>query len=131
MDGLITGLAGVIVWTEADRFEEMRRFYVETLLLRPHSDRARRVNFDWAGVRLTLAVHDGVAGTSQDPLRVMVNLEVEDLESAHRYLIDAGVPCVRSPAEEPWGGRVATYLDPDGNVVQLLELPAANAAPPQ
>lgn len=122
MVGFITGLAGVILWTAVDRFSEMRRFYVETLQLRPHSDGADRVNFDWGGVRLTLAVHDSVAGTNPDPLRVMVNLEVTDIDLAHLHLIEAGVPCLRSPESESWGGKVATYVDPDGNVVQLLEL---------
>lgn len=122
MVGFITGFAGVIVWTGAERFSEMRRFYVETLQLRPHSDRPRRVNFVWGGLRLTLAVHDSVAGTNPDPLRVMVNLEVDDIDLAHLHLIEAGVPCLRSPETEPWGGKVATYVDPDGNVVQLLEL---------
>lgn len=109
----------------------MRHFYVETLQLRPHTDRPGRVNFDWAGVRLTLAVHDSVAGTNSDTLRIMVNLEVENIEAAHQHLIGAGVPALRSPEVESWGGKVATYLDPDGNIVQLLELPAANAAMPQ
>jgi uncharacterized glyoxalase superfamily protein PhnB len=29
----------------------------------------------------------------------------------------------RPPEREDWGGHVATLLDPDGNVVQLFQLP--------
>ena len=30
----------------------------------------------------------------------------------------------REPAREDWGGWVATFADPDGNVLQLMQLPA-------
>jgi catechol 2,3-dioxygenase-like lactoylglutathione lyase family enzyme len=114
-------LVGVILWTSSDRFAALRSFYVDTLGLRPRSDRLRMVNFEWGKVRLTVAVHDEVNGPSRDPLRVMVNLEVTDLDRVHDRLTAAAVPCRRPPSAEPWGGRVATYLDSDGNVVQLLE----------
>ena len=29
----------------------------------------------------------------------------------------------RPPGREPWGGLVATFADPDGNTLQLLQLP--------
>ena len=118
-------LLGVILWTPADRFTPMRSFYVNTLGLRPRSDRPRMVNFEWGEVRLTVAVHDQLEGESQDPLRVMINLGVSDLDRAHERLLADGIPCRRPPSSEPWGGRVATYLDPDGNVVQLLEFPVS------
>ncbi|HKX76498.1 MAG TPA: VOC family protein [Acidimicrobiia bacterium] len=118
-------LVGVILWTSAHRFSPMRSFYVETLGLQPRSDRDRMVNFEWGKLRLTVAVHDEVEGPSRDPLRVMVNLGVADLDLVHQRLLAAGVPCRRPPSGERWGGRVATYLDPDGNVIQLLELPSS------
>ena len=55
----------------------------------------------------------------------MVNLTVDELDGMHQQLLDAGVPCLRPPERESWGGRVATYQDPDGNVVQLFEFPAS------
>ncbi|MDP3984465.1 MAG: VOC family protein [Acidimicrobiia bacterium] len=121
----VTGLAGVIVWTAAGRFEPMRRFYLETLGLLPRSDRPGMINFDWSGIRLTVAVHSEVSGASREPLRVMINLGVDDIDGMHERLMAAGVGCLRSPSYEPWGGRVASYRDPDGNVVQLLELPGS------
>ena len=45
------------------------------------------------------------------------------MDAMHQRLILAGVPCLRVPELESWGGRVATYADPDGNVIQLFELP--------
>ncbi|MGH8874734.1 MAG: VOC family protein [Acidimicrobiia bacterium] len=128
MAGDVSRFGGVILWTEATRFQEVRRFYVDVLGLRPRSDRDGLVNFEWGDVRLTVSVHDRVHGPAADPLRVMVNFVVDDLEAAHRRMTAAGVPCLRVPEPEHWGGRVATYTDPDGNVVQLLEMPGRQPA---
>ena len=117
---MIEGIAGVLIWTEAERFAAMREFYVEVLGLMPRSDREGFVNFAWGPVRLTIGIHDRVTGRSGDPLRIMVNLAVDDLDRIHERLLRSGVPCLRQPSPEPWGGRVATYSDPDGNTIQLL-----------
>ena len=114
---------GVLVWTEAARFRAMRDFYVETLGLVPRADRAGHVDFEWGGLRLTIAVHDDVGGPARDPLRVMINFAVEDIEAEHARLAQAGVVFTRPPGREPWGGLVATFGDPDGNTLQLLQLP--------
>jgi predicted enzyme related to lactoylglutathione lyase len=122
--GAIRGIAGVLIWTEAGRFEAMARFYRDRLGLTPRSDRPDFINFDWGGVRLSVSVHDGVRGANRDPLRIMVNLAVDDIEAAHARLAAAGVVFTRPPETEAWGGRVASFLDPDGNLLQLMQLPA-------
>jgi len=119
----IRGLAGVLVWTDASRFEAMKRFYVERLDLTPRTVKPDFVNFEWAGVRLSIGVHGGVSGPARDPLRVMLNLEVADIRATHARLVKAGVAFSRAPERETWGGLVATFVDPDGNTLQLLELP--------
>ena len=119
----VGAVAGVLVWTEASRFAAMRDFYAGTLGLTPRADRAGHADFEWGGLRLTIAVHDGVRGPSRDPLRVMVNFGVGDIEAVHARLRGAGVAFSRPPGREPWGGLVATFADPDGNTLQLLQLP--------
>ncbi|HSE96611.1 MAG TPA: VOC family protein, partial [Methylomirabilota bacterium] len=119
----IQGLAGVLIWTEAARFRTLARFYRDTLGLVPRTVKPDFVSFDWAGVRLSISIHDAVRGPSRDPLRVMVNLAVDDIETAHRRLVAAGVVFTRPPEREAWGGRVATFADPDGNTLQLMQLP--------
>jgi predicted enzyme related to lactoylglutathione lyase len=100
----------------------MDRFYREVLGLSPRSRRPGFVNFDWGATRLTVAVHDMVEGSARDPLRIMVNLGVDDIHDAHARLHEQGVEFVRQPERESWGGWVATLYDPDGNIVQLLQL---------
>lgn len=106
----------------------MREFYRGALGLEPRSDREHFVSFDWGALdprapRLTITVHSQVEGASKDPLRVMVNLEVDDLDAIYARLRALGVPFVRPPEAEHFGGRIATLRDPDGNLVQLLEHP--------
>ena len=125
--GRVEGLAGVLIWTEAARFDAMARFYRETLGLTPRTAKSDFVNFDWAGVRLSVSVHDRVGGASRDPLRIMVNLAVDDIDAVHARLVRAGVVFTRPPEAEDWGGRVATFPDPDGNTIQLMELPRARS----
>jgi predicted enzyme related to lactoylglutathione lyase len=125
--GRITGFAGVLLWTERDRFEAMARFYRDVLGLSPRTSKPDFINFDWAGVRLSLSVHDRVRGTSREPHRVMVNLAVDDIDALHARLAAAGVVFSRPPEREDWGGRVATLSDPDGNLIQLFQLPAAGS----
>ena len=121
--GRIQGMAGVLIWTERARFEAMVRFYRERLGLTPRTVKSDFVNFDWGGVRLSVGIHDRVAGQSRDPLRIMVNLAVDDIRAVHARLEREGVVFTRAPEQEEWGGQVATFLDPDGNLLQLMQLP--------
>jgi len=123
MSDAILGLSGVLVWTEAARYPAMRAFYVETLGLTPRSDRERFVNFDWGAQRLTVSVHQGVTRATTDPLRLMINLNVDDIHAVAARLAANGVEFTRAPEQEPWGGWVATFHDPDGNTLQLLQTP--------
>jgi len=125
--GDIQGMAGVLIWTERDRFDAMARFYRDQLGLTPRTSKADFINFDWSGVRLSVSVHDRVTGTNKDPFRIMINLAVDDVRAVHARLTSAGVVFVRPPETEDWGGQVASFLDPDGNLVQLLQLPPAVA----
>ena len=117
----ISDLTGVLIHTTADRHRAMRDFYVDALGLSPRSDRDGFVNFEFGSRRLTITLHDSVRGPTQEPVRIMVNFEVDDIEDTFERLIDHGAPAIRPPSRESWGGLVATSADPDGNVIQLME----------
>jgi predicted enzyme related to lactoylglutathione lyase len=118
----VTGIAGVIIWTEPDRHAAMAAFYRDLVGLLPRSDREGFINFEWGEFRLTIAEHTAVDGQSRDPLRTMVNLAVTDIHAVHERLEAAGVAFSRPPEPEPWGGWIATFNDPDGNTVQLMQV---------
>ena len=121
--GRIDGLAGVLVWTEPARFPAMLAFYRHTLDLEPRSARDGFVNFAWGDLRLTITVHSQVSGANRDPLRLMLNLAVDDIDATYERLRARGVDFSRPPEQEAWGGWVATFADPDGNTLQLMQLP--------
>lgn len=117
-------IVGVMVYTEPARFDAMRAFYVDTLRLPVRRDKPGFVNFEWDGLRLTVTVHEGVRGANRDPLHLMLNFVVDDLDAAHARLREAGVEFMRDPGPEQFG-RVATLRDPDGNLLQLFEFTPA------
>ncbi|HEY8837684.1 MAG TPA: VOC family protein [Dehalococcoidia bacterium] len=119
-DGDISGVAGVIIWT--GNFRKMVDFYRDTLGLRPRSVKAAFANFEWGRFRLSIGKHGDVQGPSRDPLRIMINLAVDDIFACHTRLTAAGVLFLRPPEREEWGGMVATFSDPDGNTLQLFQM---------
>lgn len=123
---MIDSLAGVIFWT--DQLEVMAAFYRETLALPVHSVRPTFVAFQLGAARLSVGAHSAVAGRSREPVRVMVNLGVDDIQATFARLCAAGVSFLRPPEQEHWGGWVATFSDPDGNLIQLLQQPILDAA---
>ena len=116
---LIQSLAGVVIWTE--NLHRLSSFYQNALDMKPHSVRSGFVAFQFGDTRLSLGKHDNVVGKSEEPYRVMVNLGVADIHEAFRTLESRGVVFIRSPEKEHWGGWIATFFDPDGNILQLLQ----------
>ncbi|MDZ7727554.1 MAG: VOC family protein [Dehalococcoidia bacterium] len=118
-DDAITGVNGVLIWT--DNFDAMLHFYRDVLGLEPRSVKEQFVNFAWGDFRLTISVHEHVHGKNPEPDRFMLNFGVEDIDAVYERLTAAGVSFTRPPSREPWGGKVATFHDPDGNTLQLLQ----------
>lgn len=53
-----------------------------------------------------------------------IGFAVPDLAAAHARLASAGVTFPMEPAKQPWGGFMALFSDPDGNVFYLDEIQA-------
>jgi predicted enzyme related to lactoylglutathione lyase len=118
---MVYGVVGVTIWTED--LDRLRRFYRDVLRLPLHSDHGDFLAFRFGEMRLNIGYHHQVSGPTREPYRVMVNLGVKDIHAEHRRLLEQGVEFIRPPEWEEWGGWVATFKDPDGNVLQLLEMP--------
>ena len=56
----------------------------------------------------------------------MINLGVSDIQKVYEKLTSQGVNFIRPPEQEHWGGWVATFEDPDGNILQFLQQPNTN-----
>ena len=118
---MITGVVGVTLWT--DDLERLFHFYHDTLGLPLHSRHQDFIAFQLGDVRFNLGLHDGVRGAAKDPYRIMPHLGVDDIQQEHRRLVAQGVEFIRPPEQEHWGGWVATFKDPDGNILQMLQFP--------
>ncbi len=52
-----------------------------------------------------------------------VSLTVSDIDKTYRDLCERGVEFLGPPERMPWGGVLAHFSDPDGNVLTLLGSP--------
>ena len=120
---MINSIAGVIIWT--DGIERMAAFYRDILELPVHSTRPHFVAFQLRDARLSVGTHSQVHGPAKESVRVTVNLAVADIHAVYQKLTARGVVFDRRPEREHWGGWVASFRDPDGNLLQLLQQPAA------
>lgn len=68
---------------------------------------------EWAMDRYGLSMGDGP--------RFEMYIYVADLDGMVRQLADAKVPILRAPEDMPWGERIATVADPEGNPVALCQ----------
>lgn len=118
---MIEDIVGITFWT--DDLPAMFHFYNDILRLPVHSKHDAFIAFQVGELRLNLGNHPEVNEGSKDPYRIMANFSVRDILSTYRDLVNQGVQFIREPEKESWGGVVATFLDPDGNILQLLEFP--------
>ena len=102
----------------------MFRFYGATLRLPLHSRHDDFIAFQLGeNLRFNIGLHNGVSGASRDPFRIMAHLGVQDIQGEYQRLTAEGVEFIRPPELEHWGGWVATFKDPDGNILQMLQFP--------
>ena len=69
------------------------------------------VSWDWAAQRYGLKSPAGP--------RFEMYVYVDDLDTLVTDLRNDGIPVLANVADMPWGERVATIVDPDGNPVTL------------
>ena len=69
--------------------------------------------------------HSAVEGATKEPQRVLLNFFVGDTASEEARLKEQGVEFIKSATkiQEP-SVTIATFLDPDGNYCQLIQLGA-------
>jgi predicted enzyme related to lactoylglutathione lyase len=112
-------IVGINIWT--NNLNIMREFYENILELSLHSDHGNFIAFNIGASRLNIGLHDKVTGHNGDSFRNMINLGVRDIFFVVERLTKKNVTFIRQPEKESWGGWVATFYDPDRNILQLLQ----------
>ncbi len=105
-----------------------RRFYVEILGLPIKADGTQYgyCVFRSGGTDLVI---EAVADDAPEEDRALVgrftglSFKVQDASAKHKELQALGVPFTGPPEKQFWGGVLATFQDPSGNGLQLVELP--------
>ena len=115
--------AGAVLFHSEDPLA-LVRFYHEILGLRPNFGGEDGAEFQLGALRIGIWQHSEMHGPAKDPDRIILNFLVDDCVAAYENLKSKGVEFMKPPSDEDWGGRVArlaTFRDPDGNLLQLLE----------
>jgi predicted enzyme related to lactoylglutathione lyase len=74
------------------------------------------------GIALGLGTHSDVRGKNTDPARHIVSLAVDDCAAEYARLKAAGVDFIEAPNRPgPDAPTIATFRDPEGNLVQLSQ----------
>lgn len=53
--------------------------------------------------------------------RVLLAVDVEDVDAAYEALKAEGVTFLRPPFDQPWGRRMAHFADPKGNLWEITQ----------
>ena len=117
--GMIGDIAGAVIWT--DNFDEMVSFYSYLFKDKTQNKHKDFVSFRLGNTKLGIGKHSKINGKSSDPFRLMLHLEVDDIEHEYIRLSQYGIKFLRVPEKEHWGGFIATFKDIDQNILQLIQ----------
>jgi Predicted enzyme related to lactoylglutathione lyase len=99
--------------------EKAVTFYGETLGLKKKYDYSPDyVEFDCGGVGIGLEP-GGEKGNKENKAYIM--FLVDDIDETYQKLKEKGVFFTGEPTDTQWGGKIATFKDPDENILQLLK----------
>lgn len=108
-----------LVWVPVVDFQAAKVFYMDVLELELVLEDEET---KWAEFQVSpgakIAIH-GVKVTNANPIGAIV-LEVENLEKAELWLAGKGIK-VTDKEEIPGLAKLASFSDPDGNVIQLSQ----------
>lgn len=77
---------------------------------------------DVNGPALGLGTHSEVRGKATDQARHIVGFDTDDIEADFQRLKAAGVEFIEEPNRQGDDGlQIATFKDPEGNLIQLLQ----------
>ena len=118
---MITGLGTAGIWSE-DIQKKLVPFYRDVLGLPLSVDTPGFVvlGSNPSGPSVTLGTHSDVKGPNPDPARHMVGFTTDDIQGDFQRLKGKGVEFIEEPTAFD-NVTVATFKDPEGNYVQLLQ----------
>jgi len=112
------------VWSITFYVSDLKRatkFYEEILGLEKKYEYSSYAGFDCGGVEIGL-IPKPEESQKASVLSPSVEFLVDDIEKAYNALKKKGVEFTKELHEETWGGRQATFADPDGNILEITQI---------
>jgi catechol 2,3-dioxygenase-like lactoylglutathione lyase family enzyme len=113
------------VWSVTFYVSDLKRaakFYEEILGLEKKYEYSSYVGFECGGVEIGLIPkpkEEKIRAVSTSP---SVEFLVDDVDKTYNELKIKGVKFTKKLHDEPWGGRQATFTDPDGNTLEITQI---------
>jgi catechol 2,3-dioxygenase-like lactoylglutathione lyase family enzyme len=98
------------------RAKELREWYLD-VLAPDHTGDGPIVLGD---LMLVIDQRDDIAAANPEPARSILNFHVDDFATYETQLDAAGVEWIARADDRP-SGRFATFADPDGNYLQIIQ----------
>lgn len=110
-----------------DDLAESARFYRRVFGMPVVNEDATSIAFAFPNIVVNLVTVDDApqliepaqAGGPGTPARMMLTLQVVDVDRVCERLIAHGVKLLNGPMNRPWGPRTATFADPSGHCWEL------------
>ena len=106
----------ITLWV--NKYDECLAFYRDVLELPLETADQNFAQFATLGTKLYLH-----RSGDESPLRnraLEIHFEVSNVDIAYGKLLDNGVRFEQSPANMPWGTRMAAFRDPEGNAIEIV-----------
>jgi lactoylglutathione lyase len=110
-----------------DDLAESKRFYQDVFEMPIANQDETSCAFRFLGIVVNLVASSSAAeliepapvGKAGTQARMMLTLEVVDVDAAAERLRARGVTFLNGPTDRPWGPRTATFADPSGHCWEL------------
>jgi len=110
------------VWSitlSVSNLERSKIFYEKILGLNKKYEYSSYIGFECGGVEIGLRPKASVE-IGKDA--ASIEFLVDNVDEEYRKLTSKGVKFINEPHDEPWGGRQASFHDPDGNLLEITEI---------
>jgi catechol 2,3-dioxygenase-like lactoylglutathione lyase family enzyme len=112
----LTTIPYITLW--AVNFDEMVAFYRDQLELPVEYSNENFVQFATQGTKLY--IHRLGIAPSLRKHAAEIHFDVPDVDAAYAALMARGVEFEESPANRPWGARMAAFRDPEGYALEIV-----------
>jgi catechol 2,3-dioxygenase-like lactoylglutathione lyase family enzyme len=112
------------VWSITFYVSNLKRaakFYQEILGLEKKYEYSSYVGFECGGVEIGLIPKPKDKEKSSPPSS-SVEFLVDDVDEVYKELKGKRVKVIKELHNELWGGREATFADPDGNIIEIVQI---------